>query len=42
MTQRDGMGREVGRVFRMGNICTPMLIYVIAIYTALVIIVIAS
>ena len=24
MTQRDGMGREVGRKFRMGNTCTPM------------------
>ena len=24
MTQRDGMGREVGRGFRMGNTCTPM------------------
>ena len=26
MTQRDGMGREVGGVrgFRMGNTCTPM------------------
>ena len=24
MTQRDGMGREVGGGFRMGNICTPM------------------
>jgi len=23
MTQRDGMGREVGG-FRMGNICTPV------------------
>ena len=23
MTQRDGMGREVGGVFRMGNTCTP-------------------
>ena len=22
--QRDGMGREVGRVFRMGNTCTPV------------------
>ena len=22
-TQRDGMGREVGGVFRMGNTCTP-------------------
>ena len=22
--QRDGMGREVGGGFRMGNICTPM------------------
>ena len=24
MNQRDGMGREVGRGFRMGNTCTPM------------------
>ena len=24
MTQRDGMGREVGRGFRIGNICTPV------------------
>ena len=24
MTQRDGMGREVGGEFRMGNTCTPM------------------
>ena len=24
MTQRDGMGREVGEGFRMGNMCTPM------------------
>ena len=24
MTQRDGMGREVGGMFRMGNTCTPM------------------
>ena len=24
MTQRDGMGREVGRGFRMGNTCTSM------------------
>ena len=24
MTQRDGMGREVGRGFRMGNTCTPV------------------
>ena len=24
MTQRDGMEREVGGVFRMGNTCTPM------------------
>ena len=22
--QRDGMGREVGGGFRMGNMCTPM------------------
>ena len=24
MTQKDGMGREVRRGFRMGNTCTPM------------------
>jgi len=24
MTQRDGMGREVGEGFRMGDTCTPM------------------
>ena len=24
MTQRDGMGREVGGGFRIGNTCTPM------------------
>ena len=24
MTLRDGMGREVGVGFRMGNTCTPM------------------
>ena len=24
MTQRDGMGREVGEGFRIGNSCTPM------------------
>ena len=24
MTQRDGMGREVGGVFRMKNPCTPV------------------
>ena len=24
MTQRDGMGREMGGRFRMGNTCTPM------------------
>ena len=24
MTQRDGMGREVGGGVRMGNTCTPM------------------
>ena len=23
MTQRDGIGREVGRGFRIGNSCTP-------------------
>ena len=23
-TLRDGMGREVGGAFRMGNTCTPM------------------
>ena len=24
MTQRDGMGREVGGGFRIGNTCTPV------------------
>ena len=24
MTQRDGMGKEVGGGFRIGNTCTPM------------------
>ena len=24
MTQRDGLGREVGGGFRMGNTCTPV------------------
>ena len=24
MTQRDGIGREVGEGFRIGNTCTPM------------------
>ena len=24
MTLRDGMGREVGEGFRMGDICTPV------------------
>ena len=24
MTQKEGMGREVGEGFRMGNTCTPM------------------
>jgi len=24
MTQRDGMGREVGGGFRMENMCTPV------------------
>ena len=24
MTQRDGMGREVGGGFRVGNMCTPV------------------
>ena len=24
MTQRNGMGREDGEGFRMGNICTPV------------------
>ena len=24
MTQRDGMGREVGGGFKIGNKCTPM------------------
>ena len=28
MTQRDGMGREVGREFKIGNTCTPWLIHV--------------
>ena len=28
MTQRDGMGREVGGGFRMGNTCTPWQIHV--------------
>ena len=27
-TLRDGMGREVGGGFRMGDTCTPMLIHV--------------
>ena len=27
-TQRDGMGREVGGGFRMGDTCTPWLIHV--------------
>jgi len=27
MTQRDGMGREVGGGFRMGNTCTFMSMY---------------
>ena len=27
MTQRDGMGREVGGVFGMGNTCRPMSMY---------------
>ena len=27
MTQRDGMGREVGRGIRMGNTCTPWWIH---------------
>ena len=27
MTQRDGMRREVGGGFRMGNTCTPMADY---------------
>ena len=26
MTQRDGMGREVGGGFRLGNMCTPMVV----------------
>ena len=25
MTQRDGMEREVGGEFRMGNMCTPVM-----------------
>ena len=25
MTQRDGMGREVGGGFRIGNTCTPVM-----------------
>ena len=24
ISQRDGMGREVGRGFRIGNTCTPV------------------
>ena len=28
ITQRDGMGREVGGVFRMGNTCKSMVIQV--------------
>ena len=24
ISQRDGMGREVGRGFRIGNMCTPV------------------
>jgi len=24
LTQRDGMGREVGEEFRIGNTCTPV------------------
>ena len=28
MTQRDGMGREVGEGFRIGNTCTPWQIHV--------------
>ena len=28
MTHRNGMGKEVGGGFRMGNICTPMWIQV--------------
>ena len=24
MTQRDGMGREMGGGFRIGNMCTPV------------------
>ena len=27
MTQRDGIGREVGGGFRMGHMCTPMADY---------------
>ena len=28
MTLRDGMGREVGVGFRMGNTCTPIAVYI--------------
>ena len=28
MIQRDGMGKEVGGGFRMGNTCTPVWIHV--------------
>ena len=28
MTQRNGMERDVGEGFRMGNMCTPVMIYV--------------
>ena len=28
MTQRDGMEREVGEGFRMGNTCTPVTVHV--------------
>ena len=31
MTLRDGMGREVGRGFRMGDTCTPM--FIVAMFT---------
>jgi len=28
MTQRDGMGREMGGGFRMGDLCTTMAVHV--------------
>ena len=30
-TLRDGMGKEVGRVFRMGDTCTP--VFITALFT---------